>query len=229
MKKTTTIYLLLLMVLTGVSKNVSAQDKGWLGINFGASVPVGDIAGSDGNTSDGFAETGISMNLLDFGWALNDNIGITAVWGSSAHEFNAAKFATSAGGGISVTADPWSTGRLLVGAFARPTDKPFYGRIMIGFATSNSPAIAMSSGPNVVNIEAGSSAGFAYSIGIGYSIPLGKKLALSANIDFVSTSVKHDVKTTSYINGFYSNSLTQFDNGYSTINFNIGLNYRFGN
>lgn len=65
-----------------LSMSTMGQDgerKGYIGMMIGPSFPYGSFAGSE-QYSDGFAKTGVNISLLNFGYKLWGNVGITAGW-----------------------------------------------------------------------------------------------------------------------------------------------------
>lgn len=77
MKRLSIIFFVLVL-----SCNLMGQDmerKGYIGSMLGPSFPYGDFA-SNSNYYDGYAETGLNISLLTFGYKIWRNFGITASW-----------------------------------------------------------------------------------------------------------------------------------------------------
>tara|TARA_R110002124_G_scaffold76758_2_gene205689 strand:- start:6901 stop:7230 length:330 start_codon:yes stop_codon:yes gene_type:complete len=77
-------YFLAFVLLIISSSALFAQEArtkdGFISITLGAALPTGDFADNDlGNNDAGFAESGISINLINFGYLFSKNIGITAM------------------------------------------------------------------------------------------------------------------------------------------------------
>lgn len=76
-----------LLFATLLAIHVMSQDserKGYLGIMLGPSFPY-DGYSSSGNFYDGYAQTGVNINLLTFGYELWNGLGITASWSGIAN------------------------------------------------------------------------------------------------------------------------------------------------
>jgi len=77
MKKLLVIFIVLILC-----SNLKGQDierKGYIGIMLGPSFPYGEFA-SKSNYYDGYAETGLNINLLTFGYKIWKNIGVAGSW-----------------------------------------------------------------------------------------------------------------------------------------------------
>ncbi|WP_372775132.1 outer membrane beta-barrel protein [Mangrovibacterium sp.] len=79
---------LICFLLAGfLALNVMSQEtesKGYLGLMLGPSFPYGSYA-SSGDYHDGYAQTGVNINLLTFGYEIWKNLGITASWSGMAN------------------------------------------------------------------------------------------------------------------------------------------------
>ena len=77
MKKLPVIFFVLVFV-----SNIMGQDierKGFIGMTIGPSFPYGEFADKN-NYYDGYAETGLNINLLTFGYKIWKNVGVTGSW-----------------------------------------------------------------------------------------------------------------------------------------------------
>ena len=52
--------------------------RNYIGISLGPSIPIGDFANNDFSPGSGFAKTGANLNLINFGYLITKNFGITA-------------------------------------------------------------------------------------------------------------------------------------------------------
>ena len=148
-----------------VKQNDSDKRKGYIGLSVGLSIPIGDFA----DKSDGFAETGLQLNLINFGYLFSDNIGITATWFGAANPLGADGY------------DPWAYGGLMAGpllSFQLSEKVEWDFRPMIGYSVTTLPDIGFGT-------EQASS--FAYNIGTVFRINIGSKIALLLNADYFST------------------------------------------
>lgn len=72
----------MVICLAFIVSSVFAQDlntRGYIGIMLGPSFPYGSFA-SSGNYYDGYATTGMNINLLTFGYKVWKNFGISGSW-----------------------------------------------------------------------------------------------------------------------------------------------------
>lgn len=79
--------LLCLLMMSLFSFQVMGQEetpKGYLGFMLGPSFPYGSYSAT-GNYDDGYAQTGVNINLLTFGYKVWKNLGITASWSGMAN------------------------------------------------------------------------------------------------------------------------------------------------
>ncbi len=143
----------------------SEKRKGFIGLSIGASIPVGDFA----DKLDGLAETGLHLNLINFGYLFSENFGVSATWFGAANPIDAY--------GI----DPWSYGGIMVGpllSFPLSEKVDWDFRPMIGYSVTTLPDVGW-------GIEQGSS--FALNIGTIFRINVGEKTALLLSADYFST------------------------------------------
>ncbi len=77
MKKLLIIICLVTVMISSVAQDL--ERKGYIGIMMGPSFPYGSFA-SGSNYYDGYAKTGLNINLLNFGYKIWKNIGISAAW-----------------------------------------------------------------------------------------------------------------------------------------------------
>ncbi len=161
-------------------KNKSVRRKGYIGFSIGPSFPISDFA-------QGYAETGIQLNLVNFGYRFTDNFGIAATWLGAVNPIEI--------DGI----DPWAYGGLMAGPLlsiplSEKAELDF--RPTIGYALTIVPDLGFGS-------EQPSS--FAFSIGTVFRINVGEKVALLLNADYFSTkaeskkfNVKQQITTISF-------------------------------
>lgn len=79
-----------LLLVSFLSLQAMSQEKdpqGYLGLMLGPSFPYGNYSAS-GNFYDGYAQTGVNINLLTFGYKIWNNLGITASWSGMANSLD---------------------------------------------------------------------------------------------------------------------------------------------
>lgn len=148
------------------SNDDSERRKGYIGLTIAASIPVGDFA----SELSGNANTGVHLNLVNFGYLFSENFGISATWFGGANPLDIS--------GI----DPWSYGGLMVGpllSFPIAEKVEWDFRPMIGYSVTTTPRIGL--------VEEDASA-FAFNIGTVFRINVGEKVSLLLSADYFSTN-----------------------------------------
>lgn len=177
------------------------SSKGFLTISIGPSFPFGDFASTDVNEFDaGFANNGLSINLINFGYLFSKNAGITVMLAGSAYPLD-----------VQSTNDPlWSYGTLLVGpllTFPLSNEDVLLDlRAMVGTLTAT------------LDPDDGSGSfdgsGGAFSLGGAIRYHLSDKISLAGGADFISSNPEFE------ING------VEFDQPVSSLNLTIGISFR---
>jgi len=161
---------LILFIVTSITLTATAQEqkrKGYIGISIGPSIPIGEFK------EEGWANTGASLSLINFGYLFNSRIGIAANWFGGAHTVDVSQFQLADG--------MWSYGGLLIGPLvSAPIGRnvDFDARVQMGFSAANLKL----DGYNV------DGTGFAYSAGIGIRTRLGEKWSLNFNADVLTST-----------------------------------------
>jgi hypothetical protein len=198
-------HLLSLLLLLTLSSGLFAQEvrtkNGFISVTLGAAFPTGDFADSDLNNDDaGFAENGVAINLVNFGYLFSKNIGITAMLSGSAYPIDANN------GDEPI----WGFGSFMVGplfSFASEDGKTELDlRVMIGTSSATLD-------PDDGSQEFEGSGG-AFSIGSGLRYNLSDFIALTSNFDIISGNPEFDVNGSS------------FEQPISTVNLTFGISFR---
>jgi len=221
--------------------NHAQNNKGYIGISLGPSVPLGDLGSQDvDNEAAGWATTGAVFDL-SFATKLGaGNFGISAMLRGQANPTDAQaladEFANQYPGILwTVESDAWSIGGLMFGGYSSiPISDNFFwdSRVMIGFLGANSPMIKVT-GSNLiasatVTQESAGAVAFAFQIGTGFKLDLGSRFALTTTIDFLSANPEFaDVKTTLNDGGFITESYDTFSQNLTTFNWTGGIAFRF--
>lgn len=160
-------------VVTKNDKISSKKRKGYIGMSFGASIPVGDFA--DKNI--GGAKTGVELSLVDFGYLISENLGIAARWFGGANPLDS-----------NYDIDPWSYGGVLVGPLVSyPISEKIDWdlRPMIGYAVTIMPDAGA-----YYNVDPAMS--FAFNFGTQFRFHVAEKISLLLHADYFSTKAKFD-------------------------------------
>lgn len=158
--------LMLFALLSFESLAQVPQRNGYIGISIGPSFPIGEFK------DEAFANTGVNLSLINFGYLFNGRFGIAANWFGGAHVIDASAFGISDG--------MWSYGGLLAGPLIsnRIGDRVDLDvKLQIGFSAANMEL----EGYQV------DGTGFAYSLGVGIRAHLSRRISLSVNADMLSS------------------------------------------
>ena len=170
--------------------------KGFIGISFGPSIPLGDLAdNSNTNPKAGFAKAGMNLSLIQYGYRLNDSYGIAGNWLGIACPFDV-------GGNEGV----WGIGALMVGpmkSFRINNNLLLDIKGLFGFTTVTYEY-------NDYDIEEESDMGLGYDLGANLRLNLSPNFVLTASGDYFSTEGKFEV----------------WDQPVDLLNFSVGLAYR---
>ena len=224
----------LLFVL--ISCSVAAQDKGYIGICFGASNPIGNFASKNSNNDHaGYAMTGAIFDIT-FAYKLGRNAGIAGLIRGQANPLDENAFEEEVskqypGNNWSADSDPWRIGGLMGGLYLSfPVSEKisFDARALIGFLNATSPAATIAGDffPYNIYIHQSSANASAFSVllGGGFKFDVGKRICLLLNLDYLAAQPEFvNVEQTS---NFAPATKRTFTQEFTTINFGFGIAYR---
>ncbi|HSG68636.1 MAG TPA: hypothetical protein VK994_08015 [Bacteroidales bacterium] len=206
--------------------------RGYIGISIGAAIPQGDFASKDLNDEyAGFAKTGLSLQLVNFGYRFGNTLGLAGMWSGAAFKMDGDAFGKSTGLGNLYSIDPgiWSSGALMAGLLiSLPSsiiDVDF--RVMAGPSYSQSPEIEVEGYADGHAFHFIQKSGTSYQLGLDAGIGLRFNIVsfLNINLMFDYTYARHKFHVESYRNGILID-MPEFEQpmGYFTIT--GGLAYR---
>jgi opacity protein-like surface antigen len=220
---------------------VFSQDKGYIAVSLGPSIPLSDFASKDiDKESAGFAKTGAIFDI-SFGYKIGKNFGVAALLRGQANKTDAQAMADEMGNKLSFQVDTkvesksWSIGAFMLGGYATvPLEKKLSleSRIMFGIITATYPNVTFTfsdAEESVLVKRTGSTAtSFAYQIGAGIRYDVGKRLCLLANFDYLGSNPEFkDVETTAETStSFERISKDTFSQSFGTFNIGVGVGYR---
>lgn len=230
-------HLLLLITLSlFLVTNCLAQDKGYIAISLGPSIPIGDFSSKNANNeSAGWAQTGAIIDF-SFAYKFGKNFGISVLLRGQANGIDnnalASELTKQAGGSWTVNSKAWSIGGFMFGGYGSfpISDKvSFDSRAMIGFLSSTSPELNItlngSGGAGWIKQSSVTATSFSYLIGGGFKFDVGRKICLLANLDYLGSKPEfRDVEITSSNGG--APEKNTYSQSFGTINFGIGIGYR---
>jgi len=196
--------ILLVFALVGITTSLFAQDsgrKGFIGISMGPSIPVGDFADKSFTSANaGFAKTGATFNLVNFGYKFGQNFGIVGSWFGSANNVD-----------IQGVDGTWSYGGLMGGPMlSMPVSDriDFDLKAMIGFASAR---LKIKDNGET----SGTGAGFQFGGTLRYNFS--EKWCMVINADYFASKQKFDKLDPSTDN---------FNQNIAAINLTFGVAYR---
>ena len=229
-------FTLLLVFLTLLTSNGSAQQKGYIGIAFGPSIPIGDFASKNfKNDQAGLARVGLHLDI-NFAYKLGKNLGISVLLRGQNNGFDDYTYMNEwnkqIGGSWKMNSSPWSIEGFMFGgngSYPFAEKFSFESRVLIGFLNAKSPELNItqngSGGASWLNQSSESTYAFSYILGAGFKFDVSKKICLLFNIDYLKSKPEfRDVEVTSNFGGApEKNTYSQI---YETINLSFGLGLR---
>jgi len=224
----------LVALITIVFQSHAQDEKGYIGISLGPSIPIGDLASKDAdNEAAGWANTGAVFDI-SFAYKLGEgNFGITALLRGQANPTDAQGLADElasqvAGVNWTVESDGWGIGGLMVGGFGSfPISEltSFETRAMFGFLTAVSPELTVTGtlpGETIwVKQGSTSATSFAYLFGAGVKFGIGSNLYLLTNFDYLGSNPEFtDVELTASDGSRDTDTWSQ---SMGTINLSVGI------
>lgn len=213
-----------------------SQDKGYIAISVGPSIPIGDFASKNGNNSSaGWATSGAIFDI-SFAYKLGQKFGLSGLLRGQTNSIDnsalASEFVKQNGGSWTVSSKAWTLGGFMFGAYGSLpiSDKvSFDTRAMIGFLNATSPEINTTlngtGGAAWLKQSSVSAISFSYLIGGGFKFNVNDKICLLANIDYFGAKPEFiDVEITSSAGGAPQKST--FSQGFGAINFGFGIGLR---
>ena len=221
--------------------NVFSQEKGYIAVSLGPSIPLSDFASKDiDKESAGFAKTGAIFDI-SFGYKIGKNFGVAALLRGQANKTDAQAMANEMGNKMSFQVDTrveskaWNIGAFMLGGYATvPLEKKlsFESRIMFGFMSATYPNVTFTfsdADESVLVKRTGSTAtSFAYLMGAGIRYNAGKRLCLLANFDYLGSNPEYkDVETTLETPTIFERiSKDTFSQSFGAFNIGVGVGYR---
>lgn len=213
-----------------------SQDKGYIGVILGPSIPIGDFASvNPDNESAGFAETG-TLFELSFGYKIGENFGIAALIRGQSNSIDVQAMADDLSKAESslkgtIKSEPWSAAAFMIGGYGSfPISEKFHfeSKIMIGSLFGDSPEINISLTEPINNAwikqEEADASAFAFLVGVGFKYDVGNRVCLLANLDYLGAKPEFSNVETSA--SFTATETNTFSQSFNTINFGIGIGFR---
>ncbi len=151
--------------ITEEQTNYFQQDKGYIGLSLGMSIPVGDASS---------APNGITLSLIDFGYRFHPNIGIAGKWFGNIYVENH---------------NAISIGSLMIGGLGvYPISKQveLIGRVLMG---SSKAVVSYEDQQGRESVE--DDLKLAYDLGVGMKFNAGRKVAVLANFDYMGMKISY--------------------------------------
>ena len=230
-----TLFVWILLFTSLISSAQTATEskpkKGFLGVYFGPSFPVGNFGSSEWNNDNaGFAKMGYQMAVIDFGVKFVPNFGLAASLKGSSIPMNvqyiADQYALEYGGQFVVKSTRWGLGGFYVGPFVTiPLKKlEIDFRLMTGLMIATSPELSVTwqttGETQTQNGEVGPSISITVGTGLRYHI--------SKSVSLVATGEYLRARPTFIVDQYPGNNYqtTTVYQNVSTISTTLGIAYR---
>ncbi len=177
------------------AKSTTEGGGGFIGLSLCASLPVGDFAD--------VAETGVQLNLVNFGYLFSDNIGVSATWFGAANSMGVKRL------------DPWSYGGLMVGpmlSFPISQEVDWVLRPMIGLSVATLPVVVFDNTGTAIGRGPEDAFSFALKVGTVFKVNVSRKVSLLLSADYFSVNPE-------FIDANYTQRIT-------TVSLGCGIAYR---
>lgn len=209
-----------------------AQDKGYIAISLGGSLPLGDYAKNSYDNSvsgdkmgAGFATFGMVADL-SFNYKLTSQFGLLGQIGVITNGIDKDAYDKYLGSAVEINKS-WSSAKVLIGVnYSFSMNKNLYvePRVLIGILNVSAPEIWSSMSKNTSS----SAVGFSYDIGVGARYNINNAVCLMGGIDYLGTGtneIKGDVEVSGIGGNKYTSSYTM-KQALSMINISVGVGYR---
>lgn len=212
----------------------NGQDKGYVGVGLGGSLPLGDFAStSETNSKAGYAKGGAAFEICA-AYKLGRNFGIAAAYRGTANAVDAQAMADDAaralGTSVKVEVEPWGLGSFMAGgygSFPVGEKSSFEVKALFGMGTGLSPKLKLTlidQGNATSTQESKSGSSFTYLFGAGFKFDAGRRICLLAGADYqVAEPEFKDVRITGS-NG--ASTTTSFKQPMAIVTIGVGLAYR---
>ena len=205
--------------------------RGYIGISLGAAIPMSEFASTDFEEDySGYAKTGLSLQLINFGYTFGKNIGIAGMWTGNAFKVDGEEMLQDLGlNNFSIETEAWSFGALMVGLLmSLPANKfNFDIRAMLGYGYASAPEISMTGyvDGSLVNITQKSATAneLAYDFGMGFRIPVSGLICLNVLVDYVGFKPTFSTMVYSAAAGIYDSFEFEQPMNHLTITGGIGF------
>lgn len=224
-------------VLLYASMACFSQDKGYIAISGGASMPVGRFGQQSFADNDaGWARLG-AVYEISLGYKLNKNFGIAGLIRGQRHGIDTDKLAIaySAASMATASVEParWRVGTLMGGSYGSfPVSKRLSveSRLMFGVMLAKAPELNVTytyGGFGALDVyqEDASSIALAYLMGVGFKYDISKGICLLLNGDyFGGIATFENVQV--MMPDFMITETTRFSQSFGTVNIGAGIGFR---
>jgi hypothetical protein len=207
--------------------------KGYLGLNFGFSIPNGSFAATDDKDGQtGYAINGQSLQLLDVGYRFYQNLNASLHYIRLRNGFDENTLADNLrtpGFRYSVEASNYELNAAFLGiGFVKPTNSiSLQMQIMIGYGNIFVPSIDILETNDMgevreIRFSSSKESGVGFGVSGGFRIHLTERLDLSTHATFINFQQEYDQVSSS--NG--QSSIQSSKLNYEVISVTFGLAYR---
>ncbi len=215
-----------------------SQDKGYIAISAGPSIPIGKFAGQGLVANEvTWARLG-AMCDISLGYKLNKNFGIAVLIRGQKNETDSEEFIVSYSNfsiiNSSVKSDSWRLGALMGGSYGSfPVSERLSVecRLMFGVLLARSPEIdiiyGLAAGLGAIESkqESSTSAALGYLMGVGLKYDVARRVCLLVNGDYFGGNAEFR-NVSVMVPAFMGGGTNTFSQSFSTINVSAGIGFR---
>lgn len=232
--------LFLFFALLGLSINAMSQDKGYIGLSGGYSIPYGDFGSTNAKeSSSGFAKSGLLFDL-HMGFKINENIGITAKLRAQVNPTDAQALAEGIiqesnlpiGTSFSLNSGFWTMSGAMIGGYGilKLQEKLFLEpKLLVGYLSATSPEIKIdfssSQIPLILTQKEATASAISILMGANLRYNIGERFCLLGTIDYLTA--RPEFKNIEITNSIGPTETITFTQNFSTLNISVGFGIRF--
>ena len=182
--------IILCFIISGASarsQETAPEKRGYIGFSIGPAIPLGEFGSKDiYRDYSGFAKTGISLQVVNFGYRIGKNLGVAGMWSGASFAFDEEALRSASNlSSIYINIGSYGYSSLMGGLFVSiPTPLvDFDFRAMIGFGYGMIPETHIS-GYNYVGTYGSISQSSSDAIAIAGDLGVGARFNLTQLINF---------------------------------------------
>ena len=230
--------IVLIFSMSLLTLKCQSQEKGYIALSLGSSIPVGEFASQDiNNEKAGLAKLGAFIDI-SYATKLGKSFGISVLLRGQSnaidnHRIEAELSKLNPGINFTVSSKNWGASNLMIGGYGSfplnsDNHSSFETRALIGILSGTSPEILFNAtyGNTSQNYITRSVSATSYSflIGVGFKFEVSKKLCVLTNVDILGSEPKFNYKVITY--STTPGESFDFRQQITTVNVGVGVGFR---